>query len=158
MESNSELDPRTLASISHCRSVIWDAVKQRQLSGPWVFSQHQRVGTSVRHTWKSLYSNLGNFQRSFMTSLWLSGIPDTCWTLHFPRWLELSLVIQGLLLLHAGNELRFSILLSWSVERGKVHNESKGLLKGQVLHKKWQQTLTFRLNEVLMFKWYVESK
>lgn len=70
-----------------------------------------------KHTWKNLLSS------SLYSRLWaeFSGrpehkFPDTAKRSHFPLWLESSLVMQGLPLLHAVMELRLSTLLSWSVE------------------------------------------
>lgn len=59
-----------------------------------------------------------------------SCLANSEWTtrpsIHFPRWLESSLVMQGLLLLHTVNKFRLSTLLSRSEKnRGKdeAHTE-----------------------------------
>lgn len=62
------------------------------------------------------------------TAVWPTLSGRTRSSIHFPRWLESSLVMQGLLLLHTVNKFRLSTLLSRSKKnRGKdeAHTQSQ---------------------------------
>lgn len=65
---------------------------------------------------------------------------------HFPRWLESSLVMQGLLLLHAVIELRLSTLPSRSVEKGKDETHSQIQVREPI--KRIQRALRSRMDRL----------